>query len=59
VYLALTVGAPAPSCLLQWEMCERFGWTLDYFRALKVAELHEYLQIQDGKSKASKSILRR
>ncbi len=59
VYLSLVTGAPAPACLLMWEMCERFNWTLDYFRTLKVADLHEYLQIQDGKGKASKSILRR
>ena len=36
----------------RWDLAERFGWTLDYIDALPVADLHEYLQIRNGKAKA-------
>jgi len=38
-------------------MAERFGWTLDYIDSLPLAELHQFIQIQDGRSKARGSLL--
>jgi hypothetical protein len=37
-------------------MAERFGWTLEYIDSLPMAKLHEYLQIEDGKMHAMKSL---
>lgn len=47
----------APLELFRWELAEKFGWTLAEVDALKLKDLHEYLQIQDGKSKAAGSLL--
>jgi hypothetical protein len=33
-------------------MAEKFGWTLDYIDSLSVTEVHEWLNIEEGKAKA-------
>ena len=43
----------------RWELARGFGWSLEYVDALKLADLHEYLQIRDGESKTSTSLLRK
>lgn len=48
-------GHPAPIELLRWELAERYGWTLDEIGALSMADIHEFLQIMDGKTKAQSS----
>jgi hypothetical protein len=48
-----------PIEVIRWKLAEKFGWTLEYIDSLPVAILHEYLQIQDGKTHASGSILRK
>jgi hypothetical protein len=56
VYLALVVpGAPAPLEMLEWDLAEKFGWTLEYIENLSLARLYEYLQIQDGRAHARNS----
>jgi hypothetical protein len=34
------------------------GWTLEYVDALSLADVHEWIQVMDGKSKSSTSLLR-
>lgn len=41
----------------RWKVAERFGWTLEYVDSLKMEDLHEHFQIEDGISKANKSLL--
>lgn len=42
----------------RWELVKETGWTLEYIDALSVADLHEWMQVRDGKAKANKSLLR-
>lgn len=48
-----------PFELVRWSIAEKFGWTLDYIDSLSIADLHEFMQIQDGRAHANKSIIRR
>ena len=48
-----------PVEVIRWELAEKFGWTLEYIDSLAVANLHEYLQIQDGLAHVKDSILQR
>ena len=57
--MAATGDESEPIEALRWRVAERFGWTLDYIDSLSVADLHEYLQIQDGLGHAQKSIIKR
>lgn len=36
-------------------MAERFGWTLREVDALSLADLYEFIQVEDGRSKARKA----
>jgi len=38
-------------------MAETFGWTLEYIDALSIADLHEYIQVLDGRAKGDASPL--
>jgi hypothetical protein len=40
--------------MVRWSIAERFGWTLEYVDTLALSEVHEWLQIEDGRSKARK-----
>lgn len=57
--MALAHGEAQPLELIRWTMAERFGWSLEYIDHLPLAKLQEYLQIQDGRSKANESIANR
>jgi hypothetical protein len=46
------MGEPAPLELLRWSMAERFHWTLETIDRLSIADWHEFLQVDDGRSKA-------
>ena len=48
-----------PTELIRWSIAEKFGWTLEYVDSLAMADLHEFMQIQDGRAHASKSIIKR
>ena len=52
VYFAYKGRADMPLEVIRWTLAERFGWTLDYIDALSMGDIHEYLQIQDGRNKA-------
>jgi hypothetical protein len=39
-------------------LVQETGWTLEYVDALSMADLHEFLQVLDGMSKAAGSILK-
>jgi len=43
---------------MKWNLAEKFGWTLEYIDSLPLSRLHEFMQIQDGRYKASNSILK-
>jgi hypothetical protein len=58
VYLTIVTGAPAPLELLEWDLAERFGWTLDYIGILPMSRLHQFLQIEDGRGHARSSTVR-
>jgi hypothetical protein len=38
--------------MLKWKLAERFGWTLAEVDALTVENMHEFIQIEDGRGKA-------
>jgi len=38
-------------------MAERFGWTLEYIDSLPLGDIHEMMQVDDGRRSARKSIL--
>lgn len=40
-----------------WAMAERFGWTLEYIESLPLARWHELIQVDDGRTKASNSLI--
>lgn len=52
--MAFKWGASAPFEVIRWQMAERFGWTLEYIDALKIGDIHELIQVDDGKAKARK-----
>jgi hypothetical protein len=37
--------------MTRWELAERFGWTLSEIDALSVGDVHELIQIDDGRRK--------
>lgn len=39
--------------LIEWQLAERFGWTLDEIERVPVGRLHELMQIDDGRAKAA------
>jgi hypothetical protein len=41
----------------RWVLAEKFGWSLEYIDSLSMADLHEYFHVQDGRQKASTSML--
>lgn len=51
MHLKLRQG-DAPAELIKWTMMQRFGWTPKEYAGLTMAELHEYLQVEDGRIKA-------
>jgi hypothetical protein len=58
VYLALAWGGeanPVPQELFRWQLAERFGWTLEYIDNLSVGDMHELIQVDDGRRKAEAS----
>jgi len=38
--------------MLRWQLAERFHLTLEYIDSLAVKDIHELMQIDDGKMKA-------
>ena len=58
VYLSLAIGEDMPLEYLRWKLAEQFGWSLEYIDQLSIQTIHEYLQVEDGKMRASHSILR-
>ena len=44
---------------MPWVLAEKYGWSLEYVDALSMDKLHDFLKIQDGLTKASKSIIKR
>lgn len=42
-----------------WDMAERFGWTLEYVRGLKMSDMREFMQVCDGRNKAAASNFRK
>jgi hypothetical protein len=57
--MAIIGQAGRPFEDMRWELAEKFGWTLEYIDALKLGELHEYIQVMDGRGKGAGSLLRR
>lgn len=41
--------------MIRWNIAERFGWTLAEVDALRLSDLHELLQIDDGKTRAQEA----
>lgn len=50
-----TQGEPLEA--LRWLLAERFGWTLEYVDSLSVADVHEFLQVEDGRKHVRESII--
>lgn len=44
-----------PFELIRWTLAERYHWTLETIDALSMAELEEFFQIEDGRSRAGMS----
>lgn len=54
----LALDGQEPPERVRWNLAEKFGWTLEYIDSLSMADLHEYLQIQDGAAHYAKSIIK-
>lgn len=54
MYLALKAGAPLPCEALRALVCERFGWTLEYFDCLDTQDVFLILAVWDGMERAGK-----
>jgi len=50
----LRADADMPDPLWRWQLAERFGWTLGTVDSLTLADLHQFMQIEDGRIKAGK-----
>jgi len=37
---------------MKWRVVKLTGWTLDYIDSLSIGRLYEFLQIEDGMTKA-------
>ena len=46
-----------PAEFYRWMWAEQFGWTLEEADRVSVADLHEYLQVMDGRYKGSTSLV--
>ena len=57
--MALAYGDAQPFELIEWTMAEKFGWTLEYINSLPLSKLCEFIQVEDGKTKAMNSITNR
>jgi hypothetical protein len=44
-----------PFAYFRWLFAELFGWTLEYIDTISISDLHEWIQITDGKNKAIES----
>jgi hypothetical protein len=44
---------------MRWQLAERFGWSLEYIDSLRLGDLHEYIQVMDGRAKGAGSLMRR
>lgn len=51
-YAAIKMGAAAPWEYWRVTMCERFGWTLEYWDDLDTADVHQIIAVWDGMAKA-------
>jgi hypothetical protein len=50
--MAVKYGKDTPLELVKWSMMERFGWTPEQFAGLSLADLFEFLQVEEGRNKA-------
>ena len=57
MYLAWD-GQPLPMELTRWTLAERFHWTLPDVDALSVADLHQLIQVDDGRKNAREQLSR-
>ena len=39
--------------MIRWNLVERFGWTLGEVDALSLGDLHELMQVDDGRAKVN------
>lgn len=52
-------GDGKPAEMIRWEIAERFGWTLEYIDALSLGEIHQLINVDDGRVKGRTSLLNR
>jgi hypothetical protein len=38
--------------MLRWSLAEKFGWSLEYVDNLSMADIHDWIQIEDGRARA-------
>jgi len=50
----LRFDAPAPEVFVRATVCERMGWTFEYFDERDVHEISELLAVWDGIERAQK-----
>lgn len=55
----MSFGEPAPLELSEWNLAERFGWTLEYIRSLPISDIWTLNQVDDGRNKAKTSPYKR
>ena len=48
----MSFGAPTPWQTQRAMVCERMGWTFDYYDNLTTVEVSELMQVWDGMAKA-------
>ena len=53
MYFAIKGGAPPPWQMIRAQVCERMGWTLDYYDSLDIQDRNDLLAVWDGMAIAS------
>ena len=43
-------NTPAPQELFEWNLVERFGWTLKEVKSLSMQDIENYIQISNAKA---------
>jgi hypothetical protein len=52
VYKSIKFRKSPPAPLILWTLAERFSWTLDYIRSIRLPDMLEFYAVEEGREKA-------
>ena len=52
----LSTGKPAPREWIEFELCDRLGWTLDYVRGLPLPQIMQLRTMMVAEGKVKKAL---